>query len=293
LDENKFNSIFPSLLKVLEDVTEFFKESHAAEIFRVIETCDDTFVQAKNLLNIDTPAMLVPQAKLLKLRAEECKTNVTNLLFVQESVNKNLIEKFNLAQALLEETITPFIMASKEVLTNVGDNEKKDLQKVQYESAKSCIDEIKRILELVKAKFNADWNAEKKAAKEAEWGKSDPARKLLKALANNKFPNNPVKAQKALDMIPTHTKNLFNEINPPPEQKKAIVDNVKAARDGTIPEYFDAVQNLEKLVKPQTLKIEMKSGDATNKMDTNRGNLLRAAKEMCMAMKDVNAMIQK
>jgi hypothetical protein len=42
-------------------------------------------------------------------------------------------------------------------------------------------------------------------------------------------------------MIPTHTKNLFNEINPPQEQKKAIVDAVKAARDGTIPEYFDAV----------------------------------------------------
>jgi hypothetical protein len=76
LDENKFNSIFPSLFKVLEEVTEFFKESHAAEIFRVIETNDDTSVQAKNLLNIDAPAMLVPQAKLLKLRAEEGKTYV-------------------------------------------------------------------------------------------------------------------------------------------------------------------------------------------------------------------------
>jgi hypothetical protein len=37
----------------------------------------------------------------------------------------------------------------------------------------------------------------------------------------------------------------------------------------------------------------MKSGDATNKMNTNRGDLLRAAKEMCMAMKDVNSLIQK
>jgi hypothetical protein len=40
-------------------------------------------------------------------------SNVTNLLFVQEADNKDLIGKFNLAQALLEETITPFIMASK------------------------------------------------------------------------------------------------------------------------------------------------------------------------------------
>jgi hypothetical protein len=76
LDEKGFNSIFPSLLKVLELVTDFFKESHAAEIFRVIETCDDTATQVKNLYNIDTPAMLVPQAKLLKLRAEEGKTCV-------------------------------------------------------------------------------------------------------------------------------------------------------------------------------------------------------------------------
>jgi hypothetical protein len=108
-------------------------------------------------------------------------------------------------------------------------------------------------------------------------------------------------------MIPTHTKNLFNEIAPSQETKKAIVDNVKQARDGTIPEYFDAVyefdnsdgimklifsQNLEKLAKPQTFKIDMKSGDASNKNNSNRGDLLRAAKEMCMAMKDVNSMIQ-
>jgi hypothetical protein len=37
---------------------------------------------------------------------------------------------------------------------------------VQYDSTKSCLDEIKRILEQVKAKFLADWNAEKKASKD-------------------------------------------------------------------------------------------------------------------------------
>jgi hypothetical protein len=79
LDEKGFNAIFPSLLKVLEEVTDFFKESHAAEILRVIETCDDTATQIKNLYNIDAPAMLVPQAKLLKLRAEEGKTYVLYL----------------------------------------------------------------------------------------------------------------------------------------------------------------------------------------------------------------------
>jgi hypothetical protein len=45
--------------------------------------------------------------------------------------------------------------------------EKKDLQKVQYDNANSCIAEIKHILDQVKAKFNAAWNAEKQAEKAA------------------------------------------------------------------------------------------------------------------------------
>jgi len=80
------------------------------------------------------------------------------------------------------------------------------------------------------------------------------------------------------------------------KKKKALVDNIKAARDGSIPEYFDAVKNIEKIAKPlnepKELKIQIKSGDSSNKGNNNRGDLLRAAKEMCMAMKDVNALIK-
>jgi len=69
------------------------------------------------------------------------------------------------------------------------------------------------------------------------------------------------------------------------------VDNVKAARDGTIPEYFDAVKNLEKMATPlSTGMIQMTMGDKNNKKD-NRGDLLLAAKEMCLAMKNVQSLI--
>lgn len=68
---DKFRPIFNSLLDVLQKMTDFFREGHASEVCRVIDSGDDNFYQAKNLLNIEFPNLLVAQAKLLKERTED------------------------------------------------------------------------------------------------------------------------------------------------------------------------------------------------------------------------------
>lgn len=59
------------MLAVLEQVTEFLKEGHGAEVAHVIEQGKNAYAEAKNLSNIEVPSLLVPQSKLVKDRAED------------------------------------------------------------------------------------------------------------------------------------------------------------------------------------------------------------------------------
>lgn len=133
-DLGKFRSIFNSLLDVLQKMTDFFREGHASEVCRVIDSGDDNFYQAKNLLNIEFPNLLVAQAKLLKERTEDYlkylfvpfdfsslfsfpSTNFSRktraLLYIQEDENENLRRKFKTVEELLEAANPEFIVASR------------------------------------------------------------------------------------------------------------------------------------------------------------------------------------
>lgn len=70
-DINTFQQIFDTMLSVLEQMTEFFKQGHAAEISHVIEQGKNAYAECKNLSNIEVPSLLVPQSKLVKDRVED------------------------------------------------------------------------------------------------------------------------------------------------------------------------------------------------------------------------------
>jgi Asp-tRNA(Asn)/Glu-tRNA(Gln) amidotransferase C subunit len=91
---DKFKSVFNSLLSVLEQVTDFFKQGHASEVCRVIDNGDDAFVQAKNLLNIEFPNLLVAQSKLLKEKSADYVKKTKALLEIQEEENEKLRKNF-------------------------------------------------------------------------------------------------------------------------------------------------------------------------------------------------------
>lgn len=75
-----FHTVFDTMLSVLEQMTEFLKQGHGAEVVHVIEQGKNAYAECKNLLNIEVPTLLVPQSKLVKDRVEDFVKYVISLI---------------------------------------------------------------------------------------------------------------------------------------------------------------------------------------------------------------------
>jgi len=277
-------------------MTEFFKEGHAAEVCRVIDSGDDNFTQCKNLLNIEFPNLLVMQAKLLKERTEDYLKKTRALLYIQTDENAGLKRKFKTVEDLLEESNPKFILASKEHLMHMGRPSHPPKKKEQEEAFRvvySCFEEIKRILEAIRARYTNAFDEGKRP--EHEDVLDDPASDLfdtLQVLRSSAPEEEKFKASERLKPDTQAVIKALDQKNCPIEMKQELLGAVKQAAGGSIPQYFDAMKCLEetlnkaKLLEPQPLQISF--GAPTIKDSGGPKDLLEAAKQMCAALASLN-----
>jgi len=297
LDISLFKSVFTLLLGVLEKMTEFFKLGHAAEISRVIDSGEDAFAQAKNLLNIEFPNLLVAQAKLMKEKAEDYAKKTKGLLNIQEDENENLRKKFETTHSLLNESITPFILSSKEHLLTMGTGahgQNKATQKECYRVVNSCLEQIRTILEQIRARYTNLFKEGKPLEPPPIDDLDEAAADLFDSLAKLKTakPENKLEAAKAVPAATKATLAAMDTHECPMIMKEDLVGAVKQARDGDIPEYFDALKILEqtlekaKAMQPAPFQISMDNLKIEDKGGPK--DLLEAAKRMCAALSGLN-----
>jgi len=292
------------LLQVLEQMTDFFKEGHAAEVCRVIDSGEDSFFQAKNLLNIEFPNVLVMQSKLLKEKAEDFAKKTKALLYIQEDDHRNdgLRKQFKTVNELLADTISTFILASKEHLVTMntaGHTEKKAFQNEQYKAVHACLSELKRICEQIKVRYNNAFDESQ--SKPVEDDLDDAAADLFDSLANLRLPKmTPKELEDAQKMVPVHTKEVLKVMDNrecPMELQKELIGGVKQARDGSVPEYFDALKCLEQtLQKARNLQPpNLSLAHGTSRITDTGGarDLLETAKKMCTALKGLNVTLDE
>jgi len=298
---DRFRPIFNSLLEVLQKMTEFFREGHASEVCRVIDSGDDNFYQAKNLLNIEYPNLLVAQSKLLKERTEDYLKKTRALLYIQEDENEHLRKKFKTVEEILENSNPEFIVASRDYLMSIGQPdapEKKAYQKEQYDIVYSGFEELKRILEAIKVRYT-NMFTEGKLPPEDDII-DDPASDLFDTLAKIRAPIPEEEKLQAIQNLKPQTQELLRVLEEkgcPIEMKQELLAAIKKARDGGLPEYFEAVRCLEetlakaKAMKPQPLQITVGSFGLKDKGGPK--DLLEAAKQMCAALSSLNISLDK
>jgi len=98
------------------------------------------------------------------------------------------------------------------------------------------------------------------------------------------------------EAVPETTKATLSEmakLSATPEMKRELVDQVKKARDGTTPEYFEAVDAVTDLVEKVKLSapapVAIQSIQEAETIDqSGPKDLLEAAKAMCAALKNLN-----
>jgi len=279
-------------------MTDFFREGHASEVCRVINSGDDNFQQCKNLLNIEFPNLLVAQAKLLKERTEDYLKKTRALLHIQMDENEGLRKKFKTVEEIIEDTNPKFILASKDMLQAMDRPdfaEKKALQKEQYDIAYSCFEEIKRILEAIRVRYSNVFSEGK--ADEEEDIIDDPASDLFDTLRDMRTAPEEKRLQAIENLKPQIQKILavLDEKQCPVEMKKELLAAIKRAAEGGIPEYFDAVRCMEqtlnkaKAMQPQPLQIQFGASGIKDKGGPR--DLLEAAKQMCAALASLNITI--
>jgi len=198
----------------------------------------------------------------------------------------------------LNGAIPTFIVASKEHLQTMGSsehNEKKEIQKEEHRNVHACLEEIKRILEQIRAKYTNEFNEGKRLVPEPLDDLDEAAAELFDSLAALKTPKNEEAKLYAASQIPANTKATLDAMSAhdcPMELKKDLVGQIRQARDGDIPQYFEAVKCMEqtlekaKAMQPPPLQIDMgalKIHDSGGPKD-----LLEAAKRMCAALSGLN-----
>jgi len=104
----------------------------------------------------------------------------------------------------------------------------------------------------------------------------------------------------AADNVKPHTQEVLrvmDEKDCPVEMKQDLIGAVKQARDGSIPEYFDAIRCMEetlnkaRLMHPQPLQISLGMQGIKDKGGPK--DLLEAAKQMCAALASLNISLDK
>jgi len=297
-DHDKFMTVFDKVLALLEHMTEFMKQGHAAEVCRTMDNGLFAYAEAKNLLEIDMGHLLVMQAKNLKDRVKEFLTKTKNLINIQESQNKGLKERVQNVENVLEGHITGFILRTKDHLQNPGIAEYKAQRQHEYDEVKSCLDEINKILARIKAKYS---HLFEEGALKIDQGLDDidtSAYDLMNTLAKLHVPPTTPELEQAklaaAKVIPEKTQEVLSvmaQAGADPELKRELVGAVKQGRDGGLPQYFDACDTIEGVMrksmqaKPLQLLLPI---DNTVAKPVAQIDMLEAAKRMCAALKGIN-----
>jgi len=296
-----FNQVFDVMLAVLEQMTDFFKQGHGAEVMHVIDQGKNAYAECNNLLHIEVPSLLVPQGKLVKDRAEDFLKKCENLVRIQEGANQSLQDKIENCGVLMKGSIPEFIVKSRDHLVKMGQPSHagcKQAQQAAYNSVISCLDEINRVLDRIKVKYiNAFDEDPLKARKELD-DLDKAAGALFNNLAKLKIParaDDPgvLAAAEALPVLTKSTLGAMASAGAPQELQREVVAAVKKARDGDIPQYFESVQEMENILSriPTEPEFSISIAPLVTIADDGPKDMLEAAKAMCASLKSLNLVL--
>jgi len=280
-------------------MTEFLKQCHASEVCRSIENGKNAYAEASNLLNLEVKSNLVPQSKLMSQRCTEFFKATQNLVKIQDDENLALHSRVDNVDLLLRKSMPDFILKTKDSVMAERSPQLKEFQKQAYHDVEACLDELTKILERVKVRYTSEFDEDAVKVNTELDALDNAANDVLSAVAKHRgLPDDvgdDVKNVSA-EAIPEATKTALSEMTnkkATPEAKKELVEAVKKARDGTLPEYFEAADAITDLVDkvkisaPPSISIGPLQ-EATMIADSGPRDLLEAAKAMCSALKNLN-----
>jgi len=294
-----FPDVFESFLAILENMTEFLKQCHASEVCRTLDNGKNAYAEASNLLNLEVRSNLVPQSKLMSQRCTEFFKATQNLVKIQDDENLALHGRVDNVDLLMRKAMPEFILKTKDAVMNENQSQLKEFQKQAYHDVVACLDELTKILERVKVKYTSDFDEDAVKVNTELDALDRAANDMLASVA--KLRGLPLDADEearriTAEAVPETTKATLSEmakLSATPVMKKELVDQVKKARDGTTPEYFeaaDAVIDLVEKVKlsaPAPVAIQsIQEAETIN--ESGPRDLLEAAKAMCAALKNLN-----
>jgi len=294
---DSFMTVFDKILALLEHITEFLRQGHAAEVCRVLDNGAYAHAEAKNMNELELPHLLVQQSRNLKDRVKDFLGKTHKLITIQEAQNKGLKERISNVELVLDGHITGFILRTKDHLLNPSQPELKAQRTHEYEEVKSCLQEIERILQRIKAKYS---NLFEEGALQIDQDLDDldqSAYDLMNTLAQLHVPattaeleNTKLAAAKAIPQKTQEVLSVMAQAGADPELKKELVGAVKKGRDGGLPEYFDACEILENCVRKShvapPLQLSIPIGEPAKAV--KQVDMLEAAKRMCAALKGIN-----
>lgn len=275
------------------------KQCHASEVCRSIENGKNAYAEASNLLNLEVKANLVPQSKLMTQSATDMFKSTQNLVKIQDDENQALHARVDNVDLLLRKAMPNFILKTKDYVVNNNQPELKELQKQAYHDVVACLDELGKILERIRVKYITEFDEDAVKVNTELDALDNAANDVLASVA--KYRGLPTDADEearrvAAEGIPEVTKvavSQMSNLSATPGQKKEFIDQVKKARDGTLPDYFEAADAVAELVDKVKLSAPVKVSIPTIAepvtIDQNgAGDLLEAAKAMCAALKNLN-----
>jgi len=295
-----FPDVFEKFLSILENMTEFLKQCHASEVCRSIENGKNAYAEASNLLNLEIRGNLVPQSKLMSQRCTDYFKATQSLVKIQDDENLALHGRVDNVDLLIRKAMPEFILKTKDhIMNSPSSPELKEFQKQSYGDVVSCLDELTKILERVKVKYTSEFDEDAVKVNTQLDALDNAANEVLANIA--KYRGMPLDADEdartvVAEAIPEATKVTLSEmakLRATPDDKKELIEQVKKARDGTVPEYFQAQEAVHDLVDkvklsaPPVISIKPIMAEAISDTDGPR-DLLEAAKAMCSALKNLN-----
>jgi hypothetical protein len=292
-----FPDVFDNLLRLLNNMTEFLKQCHAVEVCRVVDFGKAAYNEAYNVLNLEVKSNFVVQAQLLSQRSLEFQGATTNLVKIQEGANDDLHVRVANAEQILKLVIPKFIIDSKEFLLSHNNAQLKEAQKHAYDDVISCYDEFSKIVERIKVKYINNFDEDSLRVNPPtplEKAVNDVLQSVskLRTLPSDMLPEH---RQIYHEAVPKTTKAALSEFDnagATPEDKQDLIKCVKQARDGPISDFFNAQDEMGRLVERVQANAAVIPtipliADAES-YDDIPGDLLAAAKALCASMKTLN-----
>jgi len=291
-----FPDVFDNLLRLLNNMTEFLKQCHAVEVCRVVDFGKAAYNEAYNVLNLEVKSNFVVQAQLLSQRSLEFQGATTNLVKIQEGANDDLHVRVANAEQILKLVIPKFIIDSKEFLLSHNNAQLKEAQKHAYDDVISCYDEFSKIVERIKVKYINNFDEDSLRVNPPtplEKAVNDVLQSVskLRTLPSDMLPEH---RQIYHEAVPKTTKAALSEFDnagATPEDKHDLIKCVKQARDGPVSDFFNAQDELGKLVErvqANAAVITIPLIAEAETYDDIPGDLLAAAKALCASMKTLN-----